>query len=215
MTRKCSSCNAVVDEGMRICPNCGRLLSSIGDKHEYQPERPRRTRPASAKLQQPDKGRSRKRPAAEHKRPAAARPSAARPAAKKKKAPPPQETRELPIWTRIIKRAATAALILAAVYFALFGLQVLRIKHSSYQFDTQMKLSASNYGEAFENSVTDGSWSYNPFAFKMTYSGVHDGQEIEIRFSAAFSLDVKSILVGKEEKTEREQIHNYLMGLFI
>ena len=221
MTRKCSSCGAAVSDSMKICPNCGRLLSSIGDRHEYQPERQHRARPASAALRQPEKTHQNgRRPApkqtggSRRKQPAPQRPAAAGPHTKKRPAPV-QEEKELPGWTRIIKRTAVIAVILAAVYFALFGLQVLRIKHSSYEFDTGMKLTASDYGEAFNNSVTGGSWSYNPFTFRMTYSGIHDGKEIAIRFSAAVKLDVESILVGSEEKTEREQIHNYLMGLFI
>ena len=227
MARRCSSCDAVVEEGMRLCPNCGRLIASIGDRHEYQPEGGRKARPASAEMPRRSEGGQRKRPAAsardgQHRKSPArkdTRDSTKRPAAKKaksaKKPVPKQDERELPVWTKVIKRVTLILVILAAVYFALFGLQVLRIKHSTYDFDTQMKLTASNYGEAFSNSVTDGSWSYNPFTFGMTYSGIHDGKEIEIKFSAAISLEVKSIRVGEEEKTAKEQINIYLMGLFI
>ena len=229
MARRCSSCDAVVEDGMRLCPNCGRLIASIGDRHEYQPENGYRARPASAEIPRRREGEQRRRPSAPDRgtgnrpgRPPVrkdTRDSAKHSSAKKnktaKKPAPRREERELPLWTRIIKRVTLVLVILAAVYFALFGLQVLRIKHSTYDFDTQMKLTASNYGEAFSNSVTDGSWSYNPFTFGMTYSGIHDGKEIEIKFSAAISLEVKSIRVGEEEKTAKEQINIYLMGLFI
>ena len=222
MSRKCSSCNAAVDERMRICPNCGRLLQSIGDRHEYQPSGGRAV-PAAAKSAGKKPAKGAKKPAhpsqgGSGKKPAAREGAVRRePVHTKPKAHPPaqQEEKELPGWTGIIKRVTVAAVIIAAIYFALFGLQVLRIKKSSYTFDTDMKLSASNYGEAFANSVEDGSWKYNPFTFGMTYSGKHDGKDIEIRFSAGWTLDVESIKVGKEEKTTKEQINIYLMGLFI
>lgn len=211
MTVKCSSCNAVVDEGMKLCPNCGRLLSSIGDRHEYQQSAPRRPRPPQAR----SSGQARHPAGSGAKRPVRQQPAQKKKPSTKKNAPPAEDEKALPGWTRLIKRIALIAALLAAIYFGLFGLQVLRIKHSSYEFDTQMKLTSSNYGEAFSSSVTDGSWSYNPFTFGMTYSGIHDGKEIEIRFSAAIEVKVKSIRVGNEEKTTPEQINNYLMGLFI
>ena len=233
MRSKCSSCGAGIDGNMRICPNCGRLLASIGDRHEYQAPRTSRspegrTSRAGAHTTgavQKNTGRpprtaqdkpARRKPAERPVREAVKKQPSQRVHTKPKAHPPArQEEKELPRWTRIIKRVTLIAVILAAVYFALFGLQVLRIKHSSYEFDTKMKLSAENYGEAFSNSVTDGSWSYNPFTFGMTYSGIHDGKELEIKFSAGWSLEVKCVRVGKEDKTSKEQINIYLMGLFI
>ena len=230
MSKRCSSCSAVIESGMRVCPNCGRLLASIGDRHEYQPDNSRKAVPASAPKPAPENSRRRVRPQSGQqgtpKRPARdaakkIRKKSPAPAAKAVRAPeravPPREedAERLPGWRRAVKITAVTAVILAAVYFALFGLQVLRIRHSTYKFDTSMTLSASDYGEAFDKSVTGGSWSYNPFTFTMTYKGEHDGKDIAVKFSAGLELDVKSVTVGEEEKTEKEQINIYLMGLFI
>ncbi len=220
MSRKCSSCNAVVEDNMKICPNCGRLLSSIGDRHEYQPHKPQPAKPAAKRPQaaRPQHSVSRaggsRQGSVQHRQPPKGQPAKARTAAKGHSSPA-HEKNELPRWTMIVRRTALMLLIAAAVYFMLFGLQVLRIRHSTYEFDTKMKLSSGSFGEAFDSSVQDGGWSYNPFTFTMTYSGRHDGRDMKVRFSAGFSVDVKSVTVGEEEKTTKEQINNYLMGLFI
>ena len=240
MSRRCSSCNAVVGDGMKLCPNCGRLISAIGEKHEYQPPE-RAARPASGELRRSDRPGTSRSPAgrtAKKGSPRRAQPSredaharraqpdrrpvrAAEPEGnrRKKAHTVPQshrhEEKELPAWTGIVKVSVLIVVILAAVYIALFTLQVLRVKKATYEFNTTMTLTASNYGEAFENSVKDGSWSYNPFTFTVTYKGIHDGEDIAVKFSAWLDLKVESITVGKEVKTEAEQINNYLMGLFI
>ncbi len=217
MSERCSACNALIDEGMKICPNCGRLISSIGDKHEYQPRKRQQVRPAGAAVK-----KSSRPPAKQQARPQPQRAKAAPKAAaahKPKKKPAPQrqaeQADELPRWSLIVRRLVVILVAAAVIYFGLFGLQVFRIRHSSYRFDTEMKLSSSNYGEAFDSSVQEGGWSYNPFTFGMTYRGRHDGKDIAVHFSAGISVTVKSITVGEEEKTTDEQIHNYLMGLFI
>ncbi|MBR4554773.1 MAG: hypothetical protein IKO27_04185 [Ruminococcus sp.] len=222
MSRKCGACYARVEAGMKICPNCGRLLADIGERHEYQPEknkapaadnagRRNARKPAAAAPEKPVRVKA---PAAAEKpvQKKASR-AAEKPRVKQRAEQAAEDAR--PRWRGLVKKLIAAAVILTAVYFALFGLQVLRIRHSTYDFTTDMKLAASNYGEAFDRSVTEGSWSYNPFTFSATYTGIHDGKEIEIDFSALISVKVKSVRVGDEVKNTDKQINIYLMGLFI
>ena len=192
MNNFCTSCGARLPEGTRICPNCGKLIPA--PKQTPRPaEEPRRRRPPEAvKKQRP-------------KRPKTV------PMTEADTENRPKHSKRY----RVIRGLIITAVVLAAVYFSLFGLQVLRIRHSSYDFESTMKLSCETYGEAFDRSVEDGSWSYDPFRFEASYTGIHDGKSIKLVFSALVDVKVKYIEVGGEKKDTDKQKETYLMGLFI
>ncbi|MBR6044148.1 MAG: hypothetical protein IKP47_00790 [Ruminococcus sp.] len=201
--RYCVNCGIRLPADVNVCPRCGRLLGTLGKNGEQPRERVRQT----------------ERPGQGERRPARAQGEAPRRRERLREAvpEPDEQTEELakPRSHRLIKRLVIIAVILTAVYFAVFGLQVLRVRHSSYEFDTPMKLTHSTFGEAFDSSVEDGSWSYDPFTFTVKYKGIHRGKEMTVEFSAGFELKVKRIITGEEEKTAKEQIDISLMGLFI
>ncbi|MBR1392569.1 MAG: zinc ribbon domain-containing protein [Ruminococcus sp.] len=194
MNRFCTNCGIKLEQGMKVCPNCGRLLSSIGDKHEYQP----RQRSASGKAPQTQKPR----PAQSSHRQQRAQ-----------QEPPVREKASSK--GRAIKNLIIIALLLTVIYLTVFWLQVFRIRHTGYEFDTPMALTADTFGEAIDQSFQEGSWSYNPFTFTASYKGQHGSEEIELTFSALVDVKVKSLIVDGEEKAEGKQTDNYLLGLFI
>lgn len=197
MNRFCTNCGIRLEEGMRVCPNCGRLLQSIGDSHEYQGGT--RKAPASGRKPRPDTRRP--RPKQTVRRQPSDEPAA------------PAEERASK--GRVIKKLIVTAVLLTVIYFTLFGLQVFRIRHTRYEFDTPMTLSADTFGEAIDQSFTEGSWSYNPFTFTASYKGIHGNEEIELTFSALVDVKVRSLTVDGEKKAEGKQRDNYLLGLFI
>lgn len=205
MNNFCTACGARLERGVRICPNCGKLIPL--PKEERHPQRAsngrQHKRPSGERPQ-----KNIRRPQPEERRPRPAKPA-------EERAPVRQSAERPKGRKRLVKRLIAAAVIVTVLYFAVFGLQVLRIRHSSYDFDTDMKLSCQNFGEAFDRSVEDGKWSYNPFTFTAEYSGKHDGKDITVSFSAFVDVKVKSVEVAGEKKDTDKQKNIYLMGLFI
>lgn len=116
---------------------------------------------------------------------------------------------------RLIFHAATAAVVLVGLYFAIFFVQIFRVKISTYDFKTEIKLESSNYGQAMESYFESGKWSVNPLTGTCTYTGTtKHGDEYEIVYTARLKVDVKNISInGKDVRADR--IESTLMGMFI
>ncbi len=214
MANFCGFCGVKLDSGMRICPNCGRLLKN----QTAAANRPVKTAAPAAKQTPPAKKQPR---AVRASAPVKKQPPRKQPARPQPKKPDYDEDEEEEEPGRsavlvLVKRAVIAVIIIAAIYFSLFFLQVLRVKHTTYEFNVPSSwMSAENFGQAFENSTEDGSWHYNPFTFRVRYTAKHNGDDIEVVFSALGDVEVKKVTVDGEEKTEKEDISTTLMGLFI
>ena len=117
--------------------------------------------------------------------------------------------------SRLIFHAATAAVVLVGLYFAIFFVQIFRVKISTYDFKTEIKLEISNYGQAMESYFESGKWSVNPLTGTCTYTGTtKHGDEYEIVYTARLKVDVKNISInGKDVRADR--IESTLMGMFI
>ena len=97
----------------------------------------------------------------------------------------------------------------------IFAVQVFRIRHSSYDFSLDMKMSRDNYGEAFDEYFESGSWSYNPFTFTARYKGENSrNEEYEIEFKALFSVSVRSVDIDGEP-VKKTDLETKIMGMFI
>ncbi len=204
MANFCGNCGVKLDADMKICPNCGRMVGKA-----------RRAVPASA----PAPARTPKRAApvrnVKKKKTAAPKPHTKRPV------PEYEEEEESDRSGRhaafvLIRRFVVIAVVVAAIYFAAFAVQVVRVKHATYEFNLpESFFSAKNYGEAFENATEDGHWHYNIVTQRVRYTATHNGEPIEITFSALGSVTVKEVDYDGKERTDDEEISNALMGLFI
>lgn len=198
MANFCGNCGVRLDAAMRVCPNCGRMVSMTAAP-------PRRAVPASA-------------------------PAPARTAKRRSTAPRPQPKRRAPVYEEeeeeapsrgraafvLIRRFLVIAVVIGAVYFAAFALQVVRVKHSTYEFEVSADwLTAKNYGQAFENSTEDGKWHYNIVTQRVRYTATHNGQPIEVIFSALGTVKVVEVDYDGKERTDDEEISHALMGLYI
>ena len=209
MGRICQSCHARIDDGMKICPNCGRIVPAEKNRSDavgYQP--------APKRVYEHPKRRSSTPP------PAQAQPCSAKVSNERKKSSypaHPQETgrkkkrSKLGLLWKLLK----AALIVLAVYAVIFAAQVFRIRHSSYDFSLEMKMTHENYGEAIDEYFESGSWSYNPFTFTATYTGENSrNEEYEIKFKAALGVNIKSIAIDGEQ-VKKDDSETKIMGMFI
>ncbi|WP_124101098.1 zinc ribbon domain-containing protein [Ruminococcus sp. Marseille-P6503] len=207
MGRICQSCHARIDEGMKICPNCGRIVPAEQKREgaaAYQPapkrvyEHPKRRTPPAAQAQ----------------------PCSAKVSGEGRKISQPAHTQErghkkqgsrLGVLWKFLK----AALIVLAVYAVIFAVQVFRIRHSSYDFSLDMKMTRENYGEVIDEYFESGSWSYNPFTFTATYTGENlRNEEYEIKFKAVLGVDIKSIEIDGEQ-VRKDDFETKIMGMFI
>ena len=109
----------------------------------------------------------------------------------------------------------TVAIVIAALYIAIFMIQVFRVKAASYPFQTRMKLTYSSYGQAMDNYFESGHWSVNPFTGSCTYKGKsRHGEEYEIVFAAKRRVKVKEITVDEKE-IDKKLFEEKMLGLFI
>ena len=106
----------------------------------------------------------------------------------------------------------TALLI---VYLLLSLLQIMRVRLSSYEFDTQMKMTCDNFGEALDGYIDGGKWSYNTFSFTAEYSGTHNGEDFSVAFSVKWNVRVKYIEKDGDPVIDEKLLNAELMAMFI
>ncbi len=205
MGKLCQSCHARIDDGMKICPNCGKVVPTAKKKQAvnsrqqavvYSNSEQRTNQPAPKRVYEHPKRRQEQREVEQPIR--------------ESKPQKPKKRSKL----SVIFKAVKVLIVLLVIYAVLYGVQIFRIKHSAYDFDTSMKMSCENYGEAVENYLDDAKWSYNPFTFTAACKGEHDGESYEIKFTAGLSVKVKAISIDGEN-VKSKMIKTELMGMFI
>jgi hypothetical protein len=192
----CMGCGAPLYPDTVVCPNCGRLVTQNSppqNTHQRTKERGRGLRKSNTARR------------AYREEPVYAEPVAQSSA----------EPRKRKRISGAIFRLLTVAFVVIAVYIAVFAVQVFRVKMSSYDFGTELTLSAENYGQAIDGYFNSGKWSVNPFNGTCTYRGeTKHNEEYEIVFSAKIKVNVEKITVDGEA-VEEKQIKTRLMGMFI
>lgn len=222
--RFCTGCGAPLTPDMKICPRCGKVAAvSARPRPQQRAPRPQqpvrnvRTVHTGQTVQNSRNSRNN-----HNSQPQARRPQTApqrRPAPMPRPSPAPERQERAPKKrskkARLIFHAATAAVVLVGLYFAIFFVQIFRVKISTYDFKTEIKLESSNYGQAMESYFESGKWSVNPLTGTCTYTGTtKHGDEYEIVYTARLKVDVKNISInGKDVRADR--IESTLMGMFI
>ena len=219
--RFCTGCGAPLTPDMKICPRCGKVGAVSARPRPQQraprPQQPVRNVRTVRTGQTVQNGQT-----VRNSQPQARRPQTApqrRPAPMPRPSPAPERQERAPKKrgkkARLIFHAATAAVVLVGLYFAIFFVQIFRVKISTYDFKTEIKLESSNYGQAMESYFESGKWSVNPLTGTCTYTGTtKHGDEYEIVYTARLKVDVKNISInGKDVRADR--IESTLMGMFI
>jgi uncharacterized Zn finger protein (UPF0148 family) len=221
MTNKyCQGCGAPLKPDVLVCPNCGRLAT------QQQPNQPRRAvktvqsaKPARAVKTVPQQQTRQARPQQAAVKRQAQRADEPKPKKKReKREKPDNQSQPNGKKKKIINaalRLATVAIVIGALYFSIFIVQVFRVKVSTYDFSNEMQMSSDNYGEAIGSYFESGKWSVNPFTATCTYTGkTKHSEEYKIVFSAGLSVKIDEIYVDGE-KVKNKQIETRLMGMFI
>lgn len=232
--RFCTGCGAPLTPDMKICPRCGKVAAVSARPRPAQPPttRPqqsvRNVRTVRTGQTVQNSRNSRNNHNNHNSQPQARRPQTApqrrpapapRPSPSPAPAPMPERQERAPKKrgkkARLIFHAATAVVVLVGLYFAIFFVQIFRVKISTYDFKTEIKLESSNYGQAMESYFESGKWSVNPLTGTCTYTGTtKHGDEYEIVYTARLKVDVKNISInGKDVRADR--IESTLMGMFI
>lgn len=223
--RFCTGCGAPLTPDMKICPRCGKVAAVSARPRPQQraprPQQPVRNVRTVRTGQTVQNGQTVRNSQPQARRPQTApqRRPAPMPRPSPSPAPAPERQERAPKKrskkARLIFHAATAAVVLVGLYFAIFFVQIFRVKISTYDFKTEIKLESSNYGQAMESYFESGKWSVNPLTGTCTYTGTtKHGDEYEIVYTARLKVDVKNISInGKDVRADR--IESTLMGMFI
>lgn len=223
--RFCTGCGAPLTPDMKICPRCGKVAAVSARPRPQQraprPQQPVRNVRTVRTGQTVQNGQTVRNSQPQARRPQTApqRRPAPMPRPSPSPAPAPERQERAPKKrskkARMIFHAATAVVVLVGLYFAIFFVQIFRVKISTYDFKTEIKLESSNYGQAMESYFESGKWSVNPLTGTCTYTGTtKHGDEYEIVYTARLKVDVKNISInGKDVRADR--IESTLMGMFI
>lgn len=232
--RFCTGCGAPLTPDMKICPRCGKV-AAVSARPRPQQRAPRPQQPVrnvrtvrtgqtvqngqTVRNNHNSQPQARRPQTAPQRRPAPAPRPSPFPAPAPMPAPVHERQERAPKKrgkkARLIFHAATAVVVLVGLYFAIFFVQIFRVKISTYDFKTEIKLESSNYGQAMESYFESGKWSVNPLTGTCTYTGTtKHGDEYEIVYTARLKVDVKNISInGKDVRADR--IESTLMGMFI
>ncbi|MCB6615051.1 hypothetical protein [Ruminococcus sp. 210702-SL.1.03] len=221
--RFCTGCGAPLTPDMKICPRCGKV-AAVSARPRPQQRAPRPQQPVrnvrtvrtgqtvqNGQTVRNSQPQARRPQTAPQRRPAPMPRPSPSPAPERQERAPKKRSKK----ARLIFHAATAAVVLVGLYFAIFFVQIFRVKISTYDFKTEIKLESSNYGQAMESYFESGKWSVNPLTGTCTYTGTtKHGDEYEIVYTARLKVDVKNISInGKDVRADR--IESTLMGMFI
>ena len=221
--RFCTGCGAPLTPDMKICPRCGKV-AAVSARPRPQQRAPRPQQPVrnvrtvrtgqtvqNGQTVRNSQPQARRPQTAPQRRPAPMPRPSPSPAPERQERAPKKRSKK----ARLIFHAATAVVVLVGLYFAIFFVQIFRVKISTYDFKTEIKLESSNYGQAMESYFESGKWSVNPLTGTCTYTGTtKHGDEYEIVYTARLKVDVKNISInGKDVRADR--IESTLMGMFI
>ncbi|MGN1133024.1 MAG: zinc ribbon domain-containing protein [Oscillospiraceae bacterium] len=201
----CPKCGARVDDDMVICGNCGKILPKT------PPKRQTRTYSQKTTPKPPQKPVQR---TIQKSAPARQRPQ------KSKKAQKPIKEKTAgkisAFFSKIpnLKKILKITVIVLAIYFVISAVQIFRVRFSTYDFSTDMKMTHSNYGDAIDSFFESGHWSYNPFTFTVKYTGESQNTDYKMKFSAIAKVNLKEVEVNGTSKTGKK-IEPVVMGMFI
>lgn len=228
MANRCTYCGSQLDEGVKLCPECGRLTGI----ESAAPKRP-------ATRQAPPPRRVYEHPVRAQRRQAAERQQAARP----QQRPAPVSQRPAPvqepqrrrqpqadprlqetakkkkskhiIWS-IVKKLLLVSIIVGAIYAALAFVNISLIKRASYDFGLSMELEQDNYGDAIDVYFKEGSWSFNLFTFTVSYEGkANNGKDYEMKFGREKGqVVVTEMRVNGKKISKKDIMPLYVMGMF-
>lgn len=232
MSERCVNCGALLPEGAKLCTSCGKIVAknnrlrtepsamrkptpdvttqsrvyshkptptAYADPEDEPVIRERRpARPAQ------DTERRQPRPAkqAEHRK----KPSA------KGKAKNTKQKKSSGKAKFIIAVAVFVAAVLLLLYMLIYMLKVREAKKLSYETDSPVKMSYSNFGEAADNFFDKAEWDYDILSGKVTVEGENKGTHYKYVFEDG---KVAYVEVGSEKLTDEREVDILVERMFL
>lgn len=239
MKNVCSHCGAVIENGSKICTNCGRMVSgadiqgkgqerqfsSFGGAQGNVPGAGNRARTTYAAQRSAKQMKAPTQNYGENAKRRQIDPGydPVKQAAKQKVPFVTNETSGKeknrstvrPLLAALVKVALAAAVL----YIAFAFVMVMLVRTAGYDFKLAegVALPCDSYGEAFDNYFEDGKWRYSLKGNKVTFTGTDkDGKEYDITFGKKDGKTVvKRMLIDKKLISEDKIMDIYVMGMFM
>ena len=220
MKQNCMNCGSVVEEGAKICPNCGRIIMQNKEKPKYNtfsngPSR-KKTRTVNFEedtIYSSDLLRKKKPPKEQSSFSPEQRAALENTKYQRTNYSGRQNYGKIvPFVGKIIK----IAIVLVLLYLLLCFVRVYSTKSANYKFDTKMDLPCDSYGEAFDAYFEDGSWHYRLTRNRVSYEGKLKGKTYKMTFKKENGQVVVDTLYIDSEEIEKDKImDDYVLGMFM
>lgn len=228
MSRHCTFCGSKLEDGAKICTNCGKMVpiaSSTQRRGEQEfidrsriqgipkrvyehpkraeaEERMRREQEARKAKRVRETDRNREMSAADYRRTPTDHSSSGKENYGKGK--------------KILKTLLKITVVILVIYFVIAFVRIFSVRHSTYDFDTEMKLASENYGEAVDAYFKDGKWKYNIFKNQVSYEGTSEsGDDYVMIFGKNDGQTVVRQMTKNSKKVASDSIMNDVMGMFM
>ena len=117
---------------------------------------------------------------------------------------------------KILKTLFKITVVILVIYFVIAFVRIFSVRHSTYDFDTEMKLASENYGEAVDAYFKDGKWKYNIFKNQVSYEGTSEsGDDYVMIFGKNDGQTVVRQMTKNSKKVASDSIMNDVMGMFM
>ena len=226
MSRHCTFCGSTLEDGAKICTNCGKMVpiatsAQRRGEQEYI-DRSRLQGMPKRVYEHPKRAEAEERMRREQTRPrgqAAQARNREPSAADYRRTPTERSTSGKENYgkgKKIIKALLKIAVIIAIVYFVLAFVRIASVRRSSYDFDTQMAMTSENYGEAVDAYFKSGKWKYNIFKNQVSYEGTSQkGDDYVMIFGKKKGQTIVREMTIDGKNVGSSEIMTDVMGMFM
>jgi len=243
MKKVCGYCGAMIEDGSKICTNCGKMIAAKGNapkqgglqfsnyggsampvqnKPEVRAPYMSKSNARQARQEADDRAYQRAgQPAGKHRTDSGYDP--VRQAGQQKipfvtnssSGKEKNKSKVLPLVGTLVK-----IILVLLIIYVLFGfIRVMLVRTADYDFKLGegMKLECENYGEAMDNYFEKGSWRYHLKGNQVTYTGeTKSGEKYELTFGKKDGQTAVTRLVIDGKPVDKEKIMDiYIMGMFM
>lgn len=226
MSRHCTFCGSKLEDGAKICTNCGRIapINPPGqrqqDERQEYIERSRMQSIPKRVYEHPKRAEAEERMRKQQEAKAYKR-RVNPPIIDKGNERTPTEhsgsgKEKYGRKKRIVKGLLKLVVILFVIYLAIALIRVFSVKLSSCDFETEMTLTNENYGQAINAYFKEGKWKYNILKNEVSYQGTaQNGDKYVMTFKREDGQTVVNYMTVNGEKVKTDAIKTKVMGMFM
>lgn len=117
----------------------------------------------------------------------------------------------------LLRKSVFIIFIIVLLAVGFMFVRIFMVKQSTYKFETKMKLSCNNYGEAMNNFFGDsGKWHFDFRKNEVSYTGTHKNKSYVLIFKKDDGQTVVDKLTINDEEVDKENIMEiYVLGMFM